>query len=58
MINFNSLYLQKMRVEKIKDMSPAEVYRVFKDCVAPISCIRAVNKLIVEGLTIKNVYNK
>ncbi len=58
MIDFNDPLLQRMRDKEIKDFSCKELYRVFKDSLAPTIGIYEVQKMIKEGLTIDQVWKR
>lgn len=48
----------KIREQRIKDFSQAEIDRVFKNVVSPIACKRGVKMLMEQGLTIEKLYEE
>lgn len=50
--------IAKMREQGIESFAPAELDRVFRNCVSPISCKRYVAWMIQNGLTIEEVRAK
>jgi hypothetical protein len=48
--------IAKMRENKIKDFSQAELSRVFKDCASPEACKRGVYIMLHDNFTIDEIY--
>ena len=48
--------IAKMREEQIKDFTHTELMRVFKNCVSPEHCMRAVYLMMHDNFTIDKIY--
>jgi len=52
----DNLILAKLRDAGIKNLSPAEVGRAFRNVVSLPYCVNRVSELVEDGLTIQDIY--